>query len=254
MPRIASSGCARTSPTGRRSCASSRCAGVDKTAALEGSGALRKQIDELRVEAERLQRSGDLGAAWEILYGRIPALEGLDRGCRGGQAAVPPGRSRTRWFARRSDRRRRSPRWSRPWTGVPTGRLLEGKTAKLLRMEEIIGQRLVGQRAAVTAVSDAVRSAREPASPSRTAPTGSFLFLGPTGVGGTPSWPSPSRTSCSTTSGRWCTIDIVECVSRSPLGLAARRHAARLHRLRRGRAAAGGGPTQALLGRAPRRG
>ncbi len=70
------------------------------------------------------------------------------------------------------------------WTGIPTGRLLEGETAKLLRMEEIIGQRLVGQRAAVTAVSDAVRRSRAGISdPNR--PTGSFLFLGPTGVGKT---------------------------------------------------------------------
>ena len=70
------------------------------------------------------------------------------------------------------------------WTGIPTGRLLEGETAKLLRMEEIIGRRLVGQQAAVTAVSDAVRRSRAGISdPDR--PTGSFLFLGPTGVGKT---------------------------------------------------------------------
>ena len=70
------------------------------------------------------------------------------------------------------------------WTGIPTGRLLEGETAKLLRMEEIIGERLVGQRAAVSAVSDAVRRSRAGISdPNR--PTGSFLFLGPTGVGKT---------------------------------------------------------------------
>ncbi len=70
------------------------------------------------------------------------------------------------------------------WTGIPTGRLLEGETGKLLRMEEELGRRLIGQRAAVTAVSDAVRRARAGISdPDR--PTGSFLFLGPTGVGKT---------------------------------------------------------------------
>ncbi len=70
------------------------------------------------------------------------------------------------------------------WTGIPTGRLLEGETAKLLRMEEVIGERLIGQRAAVGAVSDAVRRSRAGISdPDR--PTGSFLFLGPTGVGKT---------------------------------------------------------------------
>jgi len=70
------------------------------------------------------------------------------------------------------------------WTGIPAGRLLEGETAKLLRMEEVIGERLIGQRAAVAAVSDAVRRSRAGiADPDR--PTGSFLFLGPTGVGKT---------------------------------------------------------------------
>jgi ATP-dependent Clp protease ATP-binding subunit ClpB len=70
------------------------------------------------------------------------------------------------------------------WTGIPTGRLLEGETAKLLRMEEVIGERLIGQRNAVGAVSDAVRRSRAGiADPNR--PTGSFLFLGPTGVGKT---------------------------------------------------------------------
>src|SRR5690606_6176231 len=70
------------------------------------------------------------------------------------------------------------------WTGIPTGRLLEGETAKLLRMEDVIGERLIGQEAAVAAVSDAVRRSRAGvADPDR--PTGSFLFLGPTGVGKT---------------------------------------------------------------------
>src|SRR4029453_15683463 len=70
------------------------------------------------------------------------------------------------------------------WTGIPTGRMLQGETAKLLQMEEVIGERLIGQRAAVTAVSDAVRRSRAGISdPNR--PTGSFLFLGPTGTGKT---------------------------------------------------------------------
>ena len=70
------------------------------------------------------------------------------------------------------------------WTGIPTGRMLEGETAKLLRMEEVVGERLIGQHDAVTAVSDAVRRSRAGiADPNR--PTGSFLFLGPTGVGKT---------------------------------------------------------------------
>ncbi len=77
-----------------------------------------------------------------------------------------------------------SPRSWPSWTGIPTGRLLEGETGKLLRMEEELGKRLVGQKTAVTAVSDAVRRSRAGISdPDR--PTGSFLFLGPTGVGKT---------------------------------------------------------------------
>jgi ATP-dependent Clp protease ATP-binding subunit ClpB len=146
-------------------------------AALEGSGELRKQIDELRVEAERLQRAGDLGAASEILYGRIPVLE---KQIAAADTAEP--------IEDRMVNEEVGPQEIadvvEAWTGIPTGRLLEGETAKLLRMEEIIGERLVGQRAAVAAVSDAVRRSRAGiADPNR--PTGSFLFLGPTGVGKT---------------------------------------------------------------------
>ena len=148
-------------------------------AALEGSGELRKQIDELRVEAERLQRSGDLGAASEILYGRIPALE---KQIETADSAASSGIEDP--MVREEVGPEEIADVVEAWTGIPTGRLLEGETAKLLRMEEIIGQRLVGQRAAVTAVSDAVRRSRAGISdPNR--PTGSFLFLGPTGVGKT---------------------------------------------------------------------
>ncbi len=146
-------------------------------AALEGSGELRKQIDELRVEAERLQRSGDLGAASEVLYGRIPVLE---RQIETADAASPIEDPMVREEVGPEE----IAEVVEAWTGIPTGRLLEGETAKLLRMEEIIGERLVGQRAAVGAVSDAVRRSRAGISdPDR--PTGSFLFLGPTGVGKT---------------------------------------------------------------------
>ena len=150
-------------------------------AALEGSGELRKQIDELRVEAERLQRSGDLGAASEILYGRIPTLESQIATAESAQesagAVEDPMVNEEVGPQEIAD-------VVEAWTGIPTGRLLEGETAKLLRMEEILGHRLVGQSAAVAAVSDAVRRSRAGiADPDR--PTGSFLFLGPTGVGKT---------------------------------------------------------------------
>ena len=146
-------------------------------ASLEGSGELRKQIDTLRVEAERLQRSGDLAAASEILYGRIPALETEIETTDAAVAVEDPMVNEEVGPEEIAD-------VVEAWTGIPTGRLLEGETAKLLRMEEIIGQRLVGQRPAVAAVSDAVRRSRAGiADPNR--PTGSFLFLGPTGVGKT---------------------------------------------------------------------
>ena len=146
-------------------------------AALEGSGALRKQIDELRSEAERLQRSGDLGAASEILYGRIPTLEKQIETADAAEAIEDP-------MVKEEVGPEEIAEVVEAWTGIPTGRLLEGETAKLLKMEEIIGERLVGQRTAVNAVSDAVRRSRAGISdPNR--PTGSFLFLGPTGVGKT---------------------------------------------------------------------
>ncbi len=147
-------------------------------ATLEGSGELRKQIDALRTQAERLQRENDLAGASEILYGRIPEIEKQIE-------AVDAVETET---IDRLVNENVGPREIadvvETWTGIPTGRLLEGETAKLLRMEDIIGQRLIGQRTAVTAVSDAVRRSRAGISdPNR--PTGSFLFLGPTGVGKT---------------------------------------------------------------------
>ena len=146
-------------------------------ASLEGSGELRKQIDALRVEAERLQRSGDLAAASEILYGRIPVLEQQIETADSAAAVEDPMVNEEVGPQEIAD-------VVEAWTGIPTGRLLEGETAKLLRMEEIIAKRLVGQEAAVAAVSDAVRRSRAGiADPNR--PTGSFLFLGPTGVGKT---------------------------------------------------------------------
>ena len=149
-------------------------------AALEGSGALRKQLDELRSEAERLQRAGDLAAASEVLYGRIPALEQQIADLDASEAQATDEDKMVNEEVGPAE----IADVVEAWTGIPTGRLLEGETAKLLRMEEILGERLIGQRDAVTAVSDSVRRSRAGiADPNR--PTGSFLFLGPTGVGKT---------------------------------------------------------------------
>ena len=145
---------------------------------LEGEGELRRQLDQLRMEADRLQREGDLGKASELLYGRIPALE------RQIEAAGAAERSDIEPLVGEEVGAEQIAEVVEAWTGIPTGRMLEGETAKLLRMEEVIGRRLIGQRAAVTAVSDAVRRSRAGISdPQR--PTGSFLFLGPTGTGKT---------------------------------------------------------------------
>ncbi len=147
-------------------------------ASLEGEGELRRQLDQLRTEMERLERDGDLERASEIRYGRMPALEALiEEAAAAEKSVVDPLVGEEVGPEQIAD-------VVEAWTGIPTGRLLEGETAKLLRMEEVIGERLIGQREAVAAVSDAVRRSRAGiADPQR--PTGSFLFLGPTGTGKT---------------------------------------------------------------------
>ena len=146
-------------------------------AGLAGAGELRKEIDALRVEGDRLLREGDLAGASEIRYGRIPELERRLEEATTAQPVEEP-------MVREEVGPEEIADVVEAWTGIPTGRLLEGETAKLLRMEDVIGERLIGQRAAVKAVSDAVRRSRAGISdPDR--PTGSFLFLGPTGVGKT---------------------------------------------------------------------
>jgi ATP-dependent Clp protease ATP-binding subunit ClpB len=146
-------------------------------AGLNRVGELKKRIDDLRGQAERAQRDGDLETSARLMYGEIPALE-KDL-AQASEAAEDRGAMVKEEVGADDVAEVVS-----SWTGVPVGRLLEGETAKLLRMEDELGRRLIGQRAAVTAVSDAVRRARAGvADPDR--PTGSFLFLGPTGVGKT---------------------------------------------------------------------
>ncbi|KQP65544.1 ATP-dependent chaperone ClpB [Nocardioides sp. Leaf285] len=155
-------------------------------ATLEDEGELRRRLDAVRVHADKLMREGRLDEASEILYGQIPALEKSLA-----QAAATAQRS-----ADGSEGPQLEPLVGEEvgaeqiadvveaWTGIPTGRMLQGETAKLLEMEAVIGERLIGQREAVGAVSDAVRRSRAGiADPHR--PTGSFLFLGPTGTGKT---------------------------------------------------------------------
>ncbi len=149
-------------------------------ASLNRTGDLRQQLDELRGQAERLQRQGDLGAASEMLYGRIPQIE---KELAEAEAAEREAAAEGPMVSDRVGPDDVADVVA-AWTGIPAGRLLEGEQAKLLRMEDVLGQRLIGQHEAVRAVSDAVRRARAGISdPDR--PVGSFLFLGPTGVGKT---------------------------------------------------------------------
>jgi len=149
-------------------------------AGLNRVGELKKTLDDLRVEAERYQRDGDWTHAAELIYGRIPALEKELAAA----SAVESDRARGASMVKDEVGADDVADVVAAWTGIPAGRLLEAETGKLLRMEDEIGARVVGQAAAVRAVSDAVRRSRAGISdPDR--PTGSFLFLGPTGVGKT---------------------------------------------------------------------
>ncbi|GAB3079140.1 ATP-dependent chaperone ClpB [Intrasporangium mesophilum] len=150
-------------------------------AGLNAVGDLKARIDDLRTQADRLQREGDLGAASKILYGDIPALEkDLELAQEREARAVHDEEPMVKEEVGADD----IAEVISAWTGIPAGRLLEGETEKLLHMEQHIGARLIGQAEAVRAVSDAVRRTRAGVSdPNR--PTGSFLFLGPTGVGKT---------------------------------------------------------------------
>ncbi len=149
---------------------------------LEGEGELRRQLDQLRSEAEKLLREGNLEQASEIQYGRIPELERQIERVEAAQKSSE--QDGVQPLVGEEVGAEQIAQVVEAWTGIPTGRMLEGETAKLLRMEEVIGERLVGQTDAVRAVSDAVRRSRAGiADPNR--PTGSFLFLGPTGTGKT---------------------------------------------------------------------
>ncbi|MEU5917499.1 ATP-dependent chaperone ClpB [Streptomyces sp. NPDC004288] len=153
---------------------------------LNRVGELKERLDEARGRAERAQRDGDFDTASQLLYGEIP---GLEREL--AEASEAEAQQESSKGADGKDAMVKEEVGPDDiadvvgaWTGIPAGRLLEGETQKLLRMEDELGRRLIGQSEAVQAVSDAVRRTRAGiADPDR--PTGSFLFLGPTGVGKT---------------------------------------------------------------------
>jgi ATP-dependent Clp protease ATP-binding subunit ClpB len=154
-------------------------------AGLNRVGDLKARIDELRSAADKFQREGDLEAASRILYGELPALEReLNEAAEAESARVASGGAKQDLMVAEEVTADDIAEVISAWTGIPAGRMLQGESQKLLEMEQVLGQRLIGQSKAVTAVSDAVRRARAGISdPNR--PTGSFLFLGPTGVGKT---------------------------------------------------------------------
>ncbi|MGD1979057.1 MAG: ATP-dependent chaperone ClpB [Akkermansiaceae bacterium] len=138
--------------------------------------ALQEEIDALRTEAEQAQRLGNLGRASEINYGRLPEAEAALKHLESHQDA-----SR---LLREEVTEDDVAKVVATWTGIPVSRLQEGERAKLVKMEDRLGARVIGQRQAVDAVSNAVRRARAGLQ-DENRPIGSFLFLGPTGVGKT---------------------------------------------------------------------
>ncbi|GAA1635293.1 ATP-dependent chaperone ClpB [Catellatospora bangladeshensis] len=147
---------------------------------IQAISVAKEQLEELRTQADRAERDLDLGRASELRYGRIPALERDLAHAEQELAALQTHGAMLKEEVGAND----VAEVVAAWTGIPAGRMMEGETEKLLRMEESLGSRVIGQAEAVAAVSDAVRRARTGiADPDR--PTGSFLFLGPTGVGKT---------------------------------------------------------------------
>ena len=144
-------------------------------------GELRAALDEMRTRADLAEREGSFEEAGRLRYGEMPALE---RQIREAEAADDAEAAAGEPMIAEKVGAPEIAEVVGSWTGIPVGKLLQGETEKLLTMEEVIGKRLIGQRAAVAAVADAVRRSRAGvADPDR--PTGSFLFLGPTGVGKT---------------------------------------------------------------------
>ncbi|WP_103257774.1 ATP-dependent chaperone ClpB [Tabrizicola aquatica] len=147
----------------------------NERASLEAARTLKEQLDVARAELEQAKREGNFAKAGELQYGRIPQLEKdlAEAEAKEGQALVAEA-VRPEQIAEVVER----------WTGIPTTKMLEGEKEKLLKMEEELGKRVVGQQTAVEAVSRAVRRSRAGLS-DENRPLGSFLFLGPTGVGKT---------------------------------------------------------------------
>src|SRR5688572_8270717 len=146
-------------------------------AAVQGTAHIKEELERTKLDFEAARRAGDLTHMSELQYGRIPELEKRLKAAQEAESKAPT-------LVRNKVTEEEIAEVVSKWTGIPVSKMLEGEREKLLKMEESIGQRVVGQDEAVKAVSDAIRRSRAGLSdPNR--PNGSFLFLGPTGVGKT---------------------------------------------------------------------
>ena len=146
-------------------------------AAAQGTAKIKEDLERLRLDFEAARRANDLARMAELQYGKIPELEKRLQGAQDAEAKAPT-------LVRNKVTDEEIAEVVSKWTGIPVSKMLEGEREKLLRMEEALARRVVGQEEAVRAVSDAIRRSRAGLSdPNR--PNGSFLFLGPTGVGKT---------------------------------------------------------------------
>ncbi len=151
-------------------------------AALQGAQQFKEQLDAARIELESARRSGDLAKMSEIQYGKIPELEEKIKAAEAAENAAENAED-TQLLRNKVTEEEIAEVVAR-WTGIPVSRMMEGEREKLLKMEAELGKQVIGQDEAVKAVSDAIRRSRAGLSdPNR--PNGSFLFLGPTGVGKT---------------------------------------------------------------------
>jgi ATP-dependent Clp protease ATP-binding subunit ClpB len=146
-------------------------------ATLQGAAQVREELDRVRLELDAARRAGDLGRMAELQYGRIPELEKR-------LAAAAAAEDKAPQLVRNKVTEEEIAEVVAKWTGIPVAKMLEGEKEKLLRMEEALGRRVVGQDEALKIVSNAIRRSRAGLSDPRR-PNGSFLFLGPTGVGKT---------------------------------------------------------------------
>jgi ATP-dependent Clp protease ATP-binding subunit ClpB len=146
-------------------------------AAVQGTAHIKEELERARLDFEAARRAGDLARMSELQYGKIPELEKRIQAAQAAEAKAPT-------LVRNKVTEEEIAEVVSKWTGIPVSKMLEGEREKLLKMEEAISRRVIGQDEAVRAVSDAIRRARAGLSdPNR--PNGSFLFLGPTGVGKT---------------------------------------------------------------------